>query len=190
MNYQKLTRGSNTNLNNHTQTSIYRKRAENKLLSSLETCTFCKNEHKNVSTKIMYRIYMREHLTHVTRLLASKLTHSCKASGTWQNAHGEESAYGRVPGKGKTHEWKCHLTWGDRNWGTWARRLGWDELRGCTGGCCGCCMVLACAAPLLPNIPRLPLGIYSRTRQTLAFKDITQHITWKLLICAVFILSD
>jgi hypothetical protein len=48
------------------------------------------------------------------------------------------------------------LTWGDRNWGTWARRLGWEELRGCTGGCC---MVLACAAPLLPNTPRLPLGI-------------------------------
>lgn len=84
---------------------------------------------------------------------------------------------------------RCCLTWGDRNWGTWARRLGWDELRGCTGGCCGCCMVLACAAPLLPNIPRLPLGICSRT-VTQALNGTPQHITRVFLVCAGIILSD
>lgn len=51
-------------------------------------------------------------------------------------------------------------------------------------------MVLACAAPLLPNIPRLPLGICSRTTVTQALNDTTQHITWLLLVCAGFVLSD
>lgn len=51
-------------------------------------------------------------------------------------------------------------------------------------------MVLACAAPLLPNIPRLPLGICSRTTVTQALNDTTQRRIWLLLVCAGFILSD
>lgn len=64
-------------------------------------------------------------------------------------------------------------TWGLRNWGTWARRLGWDELRGGTdgwgGGCC--CRARACAAPLLPNTP---LCIYTNTHK----KFIRKQTSW------------
>lgn len=155
---------------------IYRKwkrKKENKVLSFLETL------QKGVRESAHTDNTQGRTLHHTTCLMAAE-----------PQDHHRMRKHGGIPGKGKTSDWKLHLTWGDRNWGTWARRLGWDELRGCTGGCCGCCMVLACAAPLLPNIPRLPLGICNGTRRTSALKHITQHRSSEFLICAVFILSD
>lgn len=155
---------------------IYKKRDENKCLRN----TIVQKGARECALRGNYMTCKWEHLSHATSpCLGNKQTTQTQP-GRSMTEH-----MGRVPGKGKTGV-RCCLTWGDRNWGTWARRLGWDELRGCTGGCCGCCMVLACAAPLLPNIPRLPLGICSRTTVTQALSDTT----WLLLVCAGFILGD